>query len=371
MATSPPAKRLPLSVPMRPPAGPYTALLDEVWESAWLTNHGPLVRRLESELATALDVPAVQVVSSGTQGLELMIRAFDLAPGEIITTPFTFAATATVIARSGHRPVFADIDPATWNLDPKAVRQTITPSTRAILATHVFGNPADVAALDEIGAEHNLPVFYDAAHGFWVWHRGRGLLAFGDAAAISFHATKPFHTGEGGAVVFRDPARRAVLTKQRGFALADTLTAETTNAKMSELHAALGLALLPEMPTAIARRRDLLALYRENLTGLPGVTWQKEARATLSNAAYAAVRLADEQTVLSVRETLDKQGIASRRYFFPSLDTLDVFGASAACPISRDLASRVLCFPLHDAMTTADVDRVCTVVAEILYPLAA
>ena len=339
--------------PFLPPLDEYTGYLTRIWEQRQLTNHGPLVRELEAALSQFMGGPHVQLVSNGTVALQLAIRALGLT-GEVITTPFSYVATTTAILWEKCEPIFVDIEPRTFCLDADKIEAAITPRTQAILATHVYGYPCDVVRIEEIARRHQLKVIYDGAHAFGTRVGGRALLTHGDLTACSFHATKLFHTGEGGALVTWQPELAATigLLKTNGH-VGDDHQLVGTNAKTSELNAALGLCLLPRVPGFVQERAQLYRTYRDELEGLP-LRYPEPAPDVEYNYAYFPVVFDSELQMLSIKEQLAAEGIGTRRYFFPTLNSLP-YHAGAACPVAEDISRRVLCLPLHQELTLAQV----------------
>ncbi|MGI4862762.1 MAG: DegT/DnrJ/EryC1/StrS family aminotransferase [Janthinobacterium lividum] len=335
---------IPVTSAELPPIASYTNYLQNIWENHRLTNQGPLAQQLEADLNQYLGASTdSQLTSSGTTALQLAIRALNLS-GEVITTPFSFVATTAAILWERCQPVFVDIDPHTFCLDAAKIEAAITPRTQAILATHVYGYPCDVERIEAVAQRYNLKVIYDGAHAFGTRIQGRSVLTYGDVTACSFHATKLFHTGEGGAVITRQPevARRVGLLRAAGL-VAGQPQILGTNAKLSELHAALGLCLLPGVEEAIRERAKLHATYRVALAGLD-LCYPALVPGTTYNYAYFPVVLSSEAVLLRVQKRLAAAGIGSRRYFFPSLNCLP-YHTGESCPISEDLAGRVLCLP--------------------------
>jgi dTDP-4-amino-4,6-dideoxygalactose transaminase len=342
---------IPVSKPFMPPLSEVAVYLARAWSAGVLTNQGELVRELEAALRERLSAPNLLVVANGTLALQLAIRAFDLR-GEIITTPFSFAATATSILWEHCTPIFADIDPSTLNLDPAAARAAFTPRTTAILATHVYGNPCDVDAFATLRADTGCALLYDAAHAFDVKIRGESILSFGDASALSFHATKVFHSAEGGAIVLRDSERRRRVERLRNFGQSTPGTFDELgmNAKMSEMNAAVGLTVLAHLETIIARRCAITETYDAALgsdsPSLQRPTWHPDAT---RNHAYYPVVLESEGRTLRVVNALEGSGYQARRYFYPALSKLPYL-PTQDCPVAEDIARRVLCLPLHADM---------------------
>jgi len=350
-----------------PPLEEYVAYLEQLWDSAWVTNNGVLLRTLESRLAETLGVEHVVVVANGTLAIQLALRALELH-GEVITTPFSYVATASSLVWEGCRPVFADIEADTLTLDPARAEALVTPATTGILATHVYGVPCDVEVLARLAERKGLRLVYDAAHAFGVRYRGRSLLTWGDASTLSFHATKLFHTVEGGAVVTANPSLAEAVRRLRSFGQTspDVFVEPGINAKASEFHAAMGLCLLPRLPALIAGRREIAEIYDRGLTRLatpverprlrPGTDW---------NYAYYPLLLPDEGSVLRVQQRLRNAEVETRRYFYPSLSDLPYVSA-AETPISRRAAARVLCLPLWPGLEPARAVAIAQLVVEEL-----
>jgi len=338
-----------------PPEEEYLHWLRKAYASHVLTNQGPIHQELEETLRARADVPHLRLMANGTLALQLAIRALGVK-GKVITTPFSYVATTSAILWEGCEPVFADIDPRTCCIDPASIEAAITPGVTAILATHVYGIPCDVEAIDAIAKRHGMKVIYDAAHAFDVKYKGRSILQWGDASTLSFHATKLFHTVEGGAVVLHDAADDERLRLLRSFGHRnDDHLALGMNAKMSEVHAAMGMAVLPHVEDIIQRRRRIVETYDRALAGAVDRPVMPEGVAY--NFAYYPVLFRDGAEREHVLAELAAEGIHCRRYFYPSLDTLPYVDA-AACPKSRDMAARTLCLPLYPELAPRDTDRI-------------
>lgn len=337
-----------------PPLAEYTAYLEGIWERGWLTNNGPLVQQLESELSQYLDNMHVQFTGNGTIALQVAIKALGLT-GEIITTPFSYVATTTAILWENCIPVFVDIEDQTFCIDATKIEAAITPLTTAILATHVYGYPCDVLAIENIASRHNLKVIYDGAHAFGVRVHGRSLMSYGDLTTCSFHATKLFHTVEGGAVIMNDEAlaRKIWLYKSFGHIGEEYFTLGV-NGRNSEFHAAMGLCNLPHVSNFIEKRRKLAELYRHELAGLPLQFPVSNEKSLEYNYAYFLVLFDSERRLLQVKEGLTAQAVNTRRYFFPSLNQLP-YNIGAPCPVSEDASSRALCLPFYHELTPDEV----------------
>jgi len=344
--------------PFLPPYAEYQAYLKGIWEREWLTNNGPLLNELELKLKKHLEVDHFLFLGNGTIALQIAIRALDLQ-GEIITTPFSYVATTSSIVWERCQPVMVDICSKTLNIDPTKIEQAITEKTTAILATHVFGNPCDVEAIDTIAKKHDLRVIYDAAHAFGTLYKGRSLLAYGDIATCSFHATKLFHTIEGGAVVTSDAEilKRMAMMRNFGHTSLTEFGGVGINGKNSEVHAAMGLCNLKHIQRILDVRRRLCERYTSHLEDLP-VTFQEIAPDTQYNYAYFPVIFESETLLLKVLEQLNLNNVYPRRYFYPSLSELPYVNGQSA-PIAEQISRRVLCLPLYHTLSDEEVDMIC------------
>lgn len=348
--------------PSLAPLEEYTELLRGVWDRMILTHNGPLVRQLESDLCSKLGVPHCVAVCNGTLAIQMAIKALGLSGsgGEIITTPFTWVATLSAIQWEGCQPVFCDIEADTFNIDPTKIEACITDRTVAILPVHVFGNPCDVSAIEAISKKYGLGVIYDAAHAVGSTFENRSLLEFGDISATSLHATKLLNTGEGGACIARNPALHEKLKRIRFFGHNDAkdIVEEGFNGKMTEIHAALGLANLKYYDEVLADRKRKYFLYRELLGDVPGMTFQR-FKIGEANCSYFPVVLPNEAAVVAAEKKLQENGIVPRRYFYPSVNSYKAIVPSAPeMPISENIASRVLCLPLYWRLADDDLCRI-------------
>ena len=344
--------------PFMPPWPDYKHYLSGIWEREWLTNNGPLVNELELKLKDHLDIEHLLFLSNGTIAIQIAIRALDLS-GEIITTPFSYVATTSSIVWEHCQPVMVDICPASLNIDPTKIEQAITEKTTAILATHVFGNPCDVDAIRQIAQKHNLKVIYDAAHAFGTRYKGKSLLSYGDVSTCSFHATKLFHTVEGGSVATPDAGilKRMAMMRNFGHSSATEFGDVGINGKNSEFHAAMGLCNLKHIDEILAVRRSLSERYINSLEGLP-VKFQKILPHTDYNHAYFPVVFESEAILLKLVEQLNLNNIFPRRYFFPSLSNLP-YVHDQSSPIAENISRRILCLPLYHTLAIEEVDMVC------------
>ena len=353
-----------------PDLAEYTRLLEGVWERVHLTNNGPLVRQLEDEMRTYLGIRNLQFCTNGTVVLQLALKAMNITK-EVITTPFSYCATTNVLLWEGCKPVFADIRADDFCIDADLIEPLITENTQAILATHVYGNACRVEQIEAIAKKHNLKVIYDGAHAFGAEYNGRAILDYGDVSTCSFHATKVFHTVEGGCLTTPDDELAIKIQHYRTFGHRnDEYFSMGINAKNSEFHAAMGLCVLPKVDMLIEARRALSEQYNDLLD------FTRISRPVLApgmtryNYAYYPVVLASEQVLLNVVEALAEVDVVPRRYFYPSLNTLPFVKNTRPCPISEDIACRVLSLPLYPGLAGADVARICQVVNEAIVGVA-
>ena len=329
-----------------PPQADYQAQLQKAWDQGWVTNRGTLVKELEATLQDHLQSPPLLAMTNGTLPLQIAIKALGLT-GEIITTPFSYVATTSSVVWEGCTPVFVDIHPEYLTLDETLIEAAITPKTTAILATHVFGNPCHVTVIEAIAAKHGLQVIYDAAHAFGVTYQGKSIFHYGDVSTCSFHATKLFHTGEGGGVFCKDSELYQKLFYHHNFGHEgqEAFQGLGINAKMSELQAALGLAVLPYMPQIVGHRKKAVTYYQEHLSQY---TTLKLREGTQWNYAYYPIIFDSEALLLTAQERLNALDIYPRRYFYPSLHTLP-YVSGPDMPVSQSVSERILCLPLsHD-----------------------
>lgn len=347
--------------PFLPPRAEYEAYIAGIWTREWLTNNGPLVNELELGLKEYLTLDYLLFVSNGTIAIQLALKALGVT-GEVITTPFSYVATSSSIVWEGCKPVMADISPDDFNIDPACIEEKITDKTSAIVATHVYGHPCDVEAIEAIAARHDLKVIYDAAHAFGTKYKGRSLFGYGDVATASFHATKLFHTIEGGAVMARDPNVLKRMAEMRNFGHISPVAFHEVgiNGKNSEFHAAMGLCNLKYIDDILAVRKKLSQRYDEHLDGLPIIRPRPRA-GTDFNHAYYAVAFESEQQLQKVIADLQVQSIFPRRYFYPSLSELP-YVDTGACPVSEDISRRVMCLPLYHTLSVEEVDMICRLI---------
>ena len=346
-----------------PPMEEYMAEIAPLWENRWLTNNGRLHQQFEAGLREFLHSANVTLFTNGHLALEGVLEAMDLH-GEVITTPFTFASTAHAVARKGLKPVFCDIEDTFYTLDPNKIEDLITEKTVAILPVHVYGNLCDHEAIRRIADKHGLKVIYDAAHAFGI----PGVAELGDASMFSFHATKVFHSIEGGCITCADPGLKARMERLKNFGIAGEAIPDIGgNGKMSEFQAAMGLCNLRYVNQCIEARKAVAERYRENLSGLPGIRLCPEQPGVQSNYAYFPVVFTGSYTRDMAAERLAEQGIIARKYFYPLLNDCRAHGFRGdETPVAKSVSERVLTLPLYPELPPEDVDRICGILRENL-----
>jgi dTDP-4-amino-4,6-dideoxygalactose transaminase len=356
---------IPVTQPFLPPKEEYEKYLDGIWTRKWLTNMGPLASQLEMELKDHLKVSHLLFVTNGTVALQMAIKALDLK-GDIITTPFSFVATTSSVVWEGCNPVFVDIDEHSLNIDATKIEAAITEKTSAILATHVYGNPCDVDAIEKIAKKHNLKVIYDAAHAFGVEINGKSIFEYGDISTCSLHATKLYHSTEGGLMITKDPELLKKLAYIRNFGISsyDTFAELGLNGKNSEFHAAMGLANLKYVEEILRKRKELSELYDKRLSTLRSVkpVWSPISN---KNYAYYTIVVETEELLLKLKTELDKHQIFTRRYFYPSLASSLPYLPKQEIPITEDISKRVLCLPLYFDLTSEEVEYISRIILRI------
>ena len=344
-----------------PPFDEYAKQLKRAWDKGWITNNGELLLELEQMLKQYLGVKHLFFCNNGTIVLQMALKAFNIKK-EVITTPFSYVATTTAILWENCTPVFVDINNVDYNVDANKIEAAITSETEAILVTHVYGNPCNIEKIGEIARKYNLKVIYDGAHAFGVNYKNKSLLSYGDISTCSFHATKLFHTVEGGAIITNDDeiAKKLMLYRQFGHVYDDYLSVGI-NAKNSEFHAAMGVTLLPVVPKIIERRRILSDLYDSHLKKI-GLIRPEALPETQYNYGYYSIVFNTEVELLRVRAGLANLEINTRRYFYPSLNELPYLTKKYSCPISEDISKRVLCLPLYPDLELSSVEHICSVI---------
>ncbi|AMQ57587.1 DegT/DnrJ/EryC1/StrS family aminotransferase [Algoriphagus sanaruensis] len=355
---------IPVTKPYLPPFSEYQEYLEGIWKRQWLTNNGPLVNELELKISEYLGVENFLFLGNGTIALQIAIKALDLK-GEIITTPFSYVATTSSIVWEGCTPVFVDIDPNTLNIDAKKIEEAITERTTAILATHVYGNPCDVEEIQKIASRNKLKVIYDGAHSFGVTYKRKSLFEFGDITTVSFHATKLFHTVEGGGVFSSDHSLIQKMAYQRNFGHdgPEAFQGLGINGKNSEFHAAMGLTNLKVLPKIIQKRKELSKYYNERLADLNLSRPLQNSQVEYNYGYYPVIFPSEEQLMKCVKK-LNRSEIYPRRYFYPSLDQLP-YVHSKPVPVTESIAKRVLCLPLYYELSFEEVDLICRLIKSV------
>lgn len=359
------SKKIPVTQPLLPPLEEFVPYLEQIWESRHLTNAGPFHEKLEKDLAAYLGVDHLCLFSNGTMALLTALQALRIT-GEVITTPYSFVATAHSLLWNGLKPVFVDIARGSFNLDPDRIEEAITPATTAIMPVHCYGTPCDVERIQKIADRYGLKVIYDAAHAFGVHHQGQSLLRHGDLSVLSFHATKVFNTFEGGAIVCPDAKTKQRIDYLKNFGFADevTVVAPGINGKMSEINAAFGLLQLNYIDGALARRKQIDTMYREVIADMPGLHLLYSPNDD-HNFSYFPVVVGDDFP-LSRDELFERfraRDILVRRYFYPLISTFPMYRSLASAKpeglkVATETSSRILCLPIFDALSPQDFDSI-------------
>lgn len=351
----------------------YIEEIKDIWDSRWLTNMGPKYKKLQRGLINYLHVDNIEMFSNGHLSLEAAISVLGLT-GEVITTPFTFASTTQAIVNCGLTPVFCDIDPDTYTIDTNKIESLITERTSAIMPVHVYGNVCDYKKIDEIAKKYNLKVIYDAAHAFGVTVDGIPVGKLGDASMFSFHATKVFHTVEGGALTYSDSSLTKEFASWRQFGMYGKEDVEKigTNAKMTEFHAAMGICNLKHIDEEIAKRKMAAERYHKNLEGIDGIILNKEKEGIKYNYAYMPVVFEKSKFGLSrdeVCEKLESKGVFARKYFYPITSQFSAYQGRfdiQPTPIAHDISNKVLTLPLYADLSDNEVDYICDIILDKL-----
>lgn len=356
---------IPVTQPNMPPIEDYLESLKRIWTSKILTNKGEIHDELSAQLSEYLKVQHLSLCSSGTMGLLIALKALNLK-GEVITTPYTFAATSNALMWSGLKPIFVDIEEATFNMDPSKIESAITKNTSAILAVHAYGNPCKMEAIKEIAQRHNLKIIYDAAHAFGVEDKSKSILEFGDISVLSFHATKIFTTGEGGAIISRDADTKQTVDRLINFGLDHEFNIQHCgiNGKLSELHAAFGLAQLKNINQVIKKNSEVDGLYRQSLKKYEGIAcWQSTA--SKQNYSYFPISIKDTYPITrdALYEKMILNSIGARRYFYPLISELSLYqnlpSASVAnLPIANKMAKQILCLPIYANLSALQIQKI-------------
>ncbi len=359
--------------PFLPPLEEFVPYLEQIWESRVLTNGGPFHQQLEAELCAYLGVKHLSLFTNGTIALVTALQALRIT-GEVITTPYSFVATAHSLMWNGIKPIFVDIDPITLNLDPDQIEAAITPNTSAILPVHVYGTPCDVSRIQEIANRHKLKVIYDAAHAFGVTDSGGSVLRHGDLSVLSFHATKVFNTFEGGAIVCHDLETKRHIDdlKNFGFINETEVVAPGINGKMSEVQSAMGLLQLKHIPKVYRLRGDIDAQYRMGLSKIPGIQCLAISEGVQRNFSYFPILVRPQYPVSRDRlyVALKEQGIHPRRYFYPLISDFPMYrdlpsANTSVLPHASEVANQVLCLPIYPELDQATVDRIVSLIRSL------
>lgn len=339
-----------------PPIEEYTQILQRSWNKKWITNRGELILELEEKLKQFLGINFITITTNGTLPLQIAIKALELS-GEIITTPFSYVASSSVISWENCTPIYVDIHPEYLTIDETKIEEKITSKTTAILATHVFGNPCHVFEIEKIAKKHNLKVIYDAAHCFGVQYNGESIFNFGDVSTCSFHATKIFHTGEGGCMITKDQNLHEKLFYHHNFGHngPEAFHGIGINGKTSELQAALGLAVFNHLDKIFEGRKKAVETYTQYLD-FSRIQKLKIRENTVWNYHYYPVIFESEEILLKVKEALNKENIFPRRYFYPSLNTIKYLNGEEM-PISESISQRILCLPLYSELPSEMVEN--------------
>lgn len=365
-------RTIPVTEPFMPPLTEFIPYLEKIWESKWLTNAGQFHQELEKRLADYLGVEHLSLFSNGTIALIVALQSLRIS-GEVITTPYSFVATAHSLLWNNIKPVFTDIDPASFNLDPEKIESAITGQTTAIMPVHCYGKPCDVDAIQRIADRYGLRIIYDAAHAFGVRYKGQSLLNHGDLSVLSFHATKVFNTFEGGAIVCPDAKSKQRIDHLKNFGFVDevTVAAPGINGKMNEVQAAFGLLQLDHVDNSIALRQRIDAKYREAFRDVPGITPYSLDPSASSNHSYFPILIDSRHhcTRDELYQKLRDHRVLARRYFYPLISDFPMYrGLSSAnpahLPVARRIASEVLCLPIYPGLSDEHLQMIIEVVAK-------
>jgi dTDP-4-amino-4,6-dideoxygalactose transaminase len=344
-----------------PPIEEYTRQIERIWKNQWLTNRGELVLELESKLKEYLNVSKIIITNNGTVPIQIALKILANG-GDVITTPFSYVATTAAIVWENCKPIFVDIHPEYLTIDESKIEAAITPKTTCILATHVFGNPCNIEGIEAIAKKHNLKIIYDAAHAFGVNYNGKSIFEYGDVSTCSFHATKLFHTGEGGAIFTTNNELNKKMFYSHNFGHSGPLDfyGLGINAKISELQAAMGLAVLPHTDFIIEQRKVVVEFYdlKLNFDKIQKIKIRENCE---WNYSYFPVVFQSEEILLSVENALNAKNIFPRRYFYPSLNTIE-YCKGEAMPVAESISKRILCLPLYVGLQTHDLQNICEII---------
>ena len=370
--SSPPNKPVYVTQPYLPPLDEFIPYLEEIWVNKVVTNNGPFHQQLEQALCNYLGVRHIALFANGTIALITALQALGVK-GEVITTPYSFVATAHSLLWNGIKPVFVDIDPATFNLDPAKIEAAITPQTTAIMPVHCYGHPCDVDRIQEVAGKHGLKVIYDAAHAFGVQYRGGSVLNHGDLSVLSFHATKVFNTLEGGAIVCPDAGMKQRIDKLKNFGFVDEVTVDQAgiNGKMSEVNSALGLLQLKHISHAIALRQSVDGFYRESLQDVRGIRCMPFSGEEIQNFAYFPILVGAGYPLSrdELYEKLRENEVYARRYFYPLISNFPMYRQLSSSdprnlPVATDIANRILCLPIYPGLPREAQEKIVDIVRQ-------
>ena len=357
--------------PLLPPLEEFVPYLEQIWESRWLTNNGPFHQQFEQALCDFLGVKHISLFTNGTLALVTALQSLRIA-GEVITTPYSFVATAHSLLWNGIKPVFVDVDPDTLNLDPDKIEAAITPHTTAIMPVHCYGHPCDVVRIQEIADNYGLKVIYDAAHAFGVKCGDESVLNHGDMSVLSFHATKVFNTFEGGAIVCQDAKTKRHIDHLKNFGFVDetTVVASGINGKMSEINAAFGMLQLKGIDAALQQRGAIDRRYRDGLAGVAGIHCLGESGEQVRNYAYCPIMVRADYPLSrdALYQKLHDNGIHARRYFYPLISDFPMYrgmlsAAHSNLPVAKNASEQVICLPIYPGLSSEQVDFVIGLIA--------
>ena len=357
------ANKLPVTQPYVPDISKYIKYVEQAFNRKWLTNGGPLVEELTVRLKELLQIENLLLVNNGTTALQVAYQLKNLSGKTALTTPFTFPATSTAMRWQNTKVKLADIDRQHWNLCPISVRKSLIKSkVQAVVPVNIFGTPCDMEAFDEIGKEFEVPIIYDSAQALLSQYKGKSIFNYGDIHCVSFHATKLFHTVEGGAMTFKSKQDLESASKLINFGIEHNGEVHTPgiNAKMSELHAAMGLCVLDELPNLIEQREQLVDHYKKELQ--QAVEFQSTLYDSYTPPMYMAVKFTSEQKLSNANHALNQQGYQARRYFYPNNHKYIQNDINEITPNADNVAGNILCLPLMHNLTNADVTRICNIV---------
>lgn len=368
-------KQITVTSPLLPDLDELHTMMQDIWNKHWVTNLGEYHQQLETELAKYLKVPYLSLFTNGTIPLITALQALDIRKGEVITTPYSFVATTHSIWWNGLKPVFADIDPKTCNLDPKRVEEAITPDTVAIMPVHCYGQPCDTDEIQRIADKYGLKVIYDAAHAFGVEKDGKSILTAGDISTLSFHATKVFNTLEGGAIVCKNAEMKKKIDYLRNFGFEDetVVVGPGINGKMDEVRSAYGLLNLRQVDAAIDARHKVAERYRESLCDLPGIRFFEDVQGVRHNYSYFPIFVDAEKYGMTRDELyakLKSHNVIGRRYFYPLISTFGSYSSLPSAdpknlPVATKMAEQVICLPMHHLLNDGNIHKIIELILRV------